>query len=212
MRVYIGDILLGESQPIILNVVESLPRFTTTFEPNGGIRVGGGELTQFVNIGGNAILPIVERGGYTFAGWHPEGAYNNVTSARTITAQWTVMGGSVVNAAPAVPGFTRRVPGSAPGTAASSFSTGMSSARRAATDIRRDVSNDTTAEGVLADIRASLPSGVTAEWSPNTPFALVPATAVSDGRITGLVIISAGSYRSAISFNTLIPALEAEPE
>jgi len=183
--------------------------YTVTFNPNGGIVTGAALTVQIVPHNGDATPPEVERDGYTFYGWYPAGAYLNVTSDRTITAQWTAQG-SVT--APAVtyihpaPGRTRMMSIPAPGTTAFAFSMGVSAARRVAEDIRRDASNDTTAEGILEDIRAVLPGGVTANWSLNTPFDLIPAIPGSDGRITGLIIISAGPYRSAINFNTTISA------
>jgi hypothetical protein len=45
-------------------------------------------LSQTVNQGGNATLPTVARAGYIFAGWLPTNGHMNVTSSRTITAQW----------------------------------------------------------------------------------------------------------------------------
>ena len=98
----------------------------------------------------------------------------------------------------------------APGSPAHSFHNGMSSANRAATNVRRNVSNSTTADSIISALREGLPSGVTAEWSPHTPFNIVPATDDVDGRVTGLVIITSGTYRSAINFNVVIPALIQE--
>ena len=63
--------------------------FTVTFDPAGGTRTGGGELAQSVVSGTDATLPIVSRTGFTFAGWSPANAHQNVTSNRTITALWT---------------------------------------------------------------------------------------------------------------------------
>jgi hypothetical protein len=60
--------------------------FTVTFSLNGGTRTGGGELSQTVRSGNSATAPTVTRSGYTFDGW--SGSFTNVTSNRTITAQW----------------------------------------------------------------------------------------------------------------------------
>lgn len=61
--------------------------YTVTFDLAGGTRTGGGALTQSVPHGGNATPPTCERTGYDFDGW--SGSYTNVTSNRTITAQWS---------------------------------------------------------------------------------------------------------------------------
>ena len=60
--------------------------FTVTFDPNGGERVGGGELVQIVASGGAAVPPVVELDGYNFTGW--DGSYANVTASVTLTAGW----------------------------------------------------------------------------------------------------------------------------
>jgi hypothetical protein len=64
---------------------------TVTFDPYGGERTGGGQLSQIIPTGGNAVLPTVSRAGYIFGGWLPVNAHQNVTAPRTITAQWTPM-------------------------------------------------------------------------------------------------------------------------
>ncbi|MCL2853291.1 MAG: cadherin-like beta sandwich domain-containing protein [Defluviitaleaceae bacterium] len=87
---------------------------------------------------------------------------------------------------------------------------GLRSAGIVIADLRANASNDITAESVLSDIRAVLPSGVTAAWSPNTPFALVPATDTTEGVITGIIIITYGQTRSAIVLNITIPSLEVD--
>lgn len=61
---------------------------TVTFDPAEGTRFGGGDLEQQVPHNGNAILPLVTRPGCIFNGWYPVGGYNNITSARELTAQW----------------------------------------------------------------------------------------------------------------------------
>ena len=60
--------------------------WTVTFDLAGGTRTGGGQLSQTVNNGANATLPTVTRTGHTLTGW--SGSHTNVTSNRTITAQW----------------------------------------------------------------------------------------------------------------------------
>jgi len=65
-------------------------RWTVTFNLNGGTHTGGGELTQTINNGQNATLPTAIRSGHNFTGW--SGSHTNVTSNRTITAQWQPTG------------------------------------------------------------------------------------------------------------------------
>ncbi|MCL2457160.1 MAG: InlB B-repeat-containing protein, partial [Defluviitaleaceae bacterium] len=63
------------------------PAFTVTFDPAGGTRTGGGQLTQSIPEGGNAVLPILApHDEYVFLGW--DGDHTNITSNRTITAIW----------------------------------------------------------------------------------------------------------------------------
>ena len=60
---------------------------TVTFNPNGGGLISG-ELTHRVANGDNVlVMPVVTRDGWAFTHW--SGDYRNVTSNRTITAQWT---------------------------------------------------------------------------------------------------------------------------
>ncbi|MCL2165143.1 MAG: S-layer homology domain-containing protein [Oscillospiraceae bacterium] len=66
--------------------------FTVTFDPSGGIRADGGELTQTVQEGGAAVAPVLTRGGYTFDGWDSD--FSNVTSDMTVTAIWIGISGS----------------------------------------------------------------------------------------------------------------------
>lgn len=69
-------------------ISDDKPLHTVIFDINGGLRTGGGELSQTVENGGDAILPIVERAGHNFNGWTPVDAHLNVTENKTITAQW----------------------------------------------------------------------------------------------------------------------------
>jgi hypothetical protein len=65
----------------------STTSFTVTFDPAGGTRSGGGQLTQTVLEGGNAVLPtLAPLANYFFVGW--DGDHTNITSNRTITALW----------------------------------------------------------------------------------------------------------------------------
>ena len=59
---------------------------TVTFDPAGGTRTGGGELTQAVPVGGGAAAPKVTRDGYTFTGWDKD--FTKVTADMTVTALW----------------------------------------------------------------------------------------------------------------------------
>jgi hypothetical protein len=63
--------------------------YTVIFDLAGGYRTGGGELSQFVEYGGSAIPPTCANDGYNFIGWN--GDYTNVTSDRTIYAQWEII-------------------------------------------------------------------------------------------------------------------------
>ncbi|PXX54336.1 putative cell wall binding repeat protein [Hungatella effluvii] len=59
---------------------------TVTFDPAGGMRTGGGELTQAVPVGGAAAAPEVARDGYTFTGWDKD--FTKVAADMTVTASW----------------------------------------------------------------------------------------------------------------------------
>jgi hypothetical protein len=63
--------------------------WTVVFNLDGGTRTEGGQLTQNIVQGGDATLPFITRTGYTFAGWLPNNGHLNISSDRTITAQWT---------------------------------------------------------------------------------------------------------------------------
>jgi hypothetical protein len=97
-------------------------------------------------------------------------------------------------------------PSPQPGTPAFAFSMGMSSANRAANNVRAELSNASTADGVLAAIQYGLPAGVSARWSANNPFVVVPATYYTDGSVTGIILITAGTHTSGIRFNEVLPA------
>ena len=70
----------------ITGVVEDIPvvtNYTVTFKDWNGTVLK----TETVASGGNATPPASpSRTGYTFSGW--SGSYTNVTSNRTVTAQW----------------------------------------------------------------------------------------------------------------------------
>ena len=59
---------------------------TVIFDPAGGTRIGGGELTQIVSEGASATAPIITRSGYTFAGWDKD--FSQILTDMTVTAQW----------------------------------------------------------------------------------------------------------------------------
>jgi len=65
--------------------------FTVTFNLNGGNINGNTANVVVPNVasGANVTPPSPTRAGYTLTGWTPAGAQNNVTSDRTLTAQWT---------------------------------------------------------------------------------------------------------------------------
>lgn len=66
--------------------------YQVTFDLNGGVRTGGGELIQTVADGAAAVAPIVTRSGYAFAGWDQD--FIHVHGDLTVRAQWTAIGGS----------------------------------------------------------------------------------------------------------------------
>ncbi len=65
--------------------------YTITFNPNGGTRTGGGDLTQTIAKGSAATAPILSRGNYTLMGW--DKSFVNVTANLTVTANWRYDGG-----------------------------------------------------------------------------------------------------------------------
>jgi uncharacterized repeat protein (TIGR02543 family) len=64
----------------------SITTHTVTFNTSGGVRTGGGLLTQTVNTGAAATAPILTREGYIFNGW--DRTFTNVTANITVTALW----------------------------------------------------------------------------------------------------------------------------
>gem|GEM_PF-6536203 len=62
---------------------------TVTFLGGGGVRTGGGAEVQQVYFGGNITAPpVYELAGHVFSGW--SASLQNITSNRTIIAQWTL--------------------------------------------------------------------------------------------------------------------------
>jgi hypothetical protein len=100
--------------------------------------------------------------------------------------------------------FAQLRPGTSPlpGTPAHSFTSGVASSTRVMQGIVANPPAVVTADGLIGDIRAVLPAGVTAEWSANTPFT------VRDGQATGLIIITIGNFRTAIVVD--LPTADAE--
>lgn len=67
--------------------VQYTPKYyKVVFDPNGGLKTGGGELTQSVLEGFNADLPTVEYEDHNFVGW--DSSNKVVTSNMTIKAVW----------------------------------------------------------------------------------------------------------------------------
>ena len=60
--------------------------YTVTFDTNGGMRIGGGELKQKVVEGGSAVPPIVEKAGYRFVSWND--VVSPIYSDKTVSAIW----------------------------------------------------------------------------------------------------------------------------
>jgi len=60
--------------------------YTVTFDTNGGMRIGGGELQQKVEEGGSAVPPIVEKPGYRFVSWND--VLSPINSDKTVSAIW----------------------------------------------------------------------------------------------------------------------------
>jgi uncharacterized repeat protein (TIGR02543 family) len=66
------------------------PEYVVTFDLNGGNIDGDTSDVIFANVldSANVPPPTPTRDGYTFKGWTPEGAYNDIASDRIITAHW----------------------------------------------------------------------------------------------------------------------------
>ena len=79
--------------------------YNVIFNLNGGVRVGGGALSQAVPTGGAAVEPYVFRQGYIFIGW--DVPFNNVQQNITTTARWTSDPGTI----PIVPPIANIVEG-----------------------------------------------------------------------------------------------------
>ena len=74
--------------PVTPPVTPVTPQLSTvTFDLNGGVRVGGGALTQAVPMGMAAVEPYVFRQGYIFAGWSVP--FDYVTRNLRVVAYWT---------------------------------------------------------------------------------------------------------------------------
>lgn len=84
--VTVGNMISNITGTASFAEIEDTTYYTVTFNPNGGT-LASGSLSQSVISGGSATAPTVTRSGYTFSSW--SGAYTNVTSDRTVTAQWT---------------------------------------------------------------------------------------------------------------------------
>ena len=69
--------------------IKSVPRlWHVQFDIDGGIRTDGGELSQGVRDGHNAILPILSKEGYVLVGWDIPNGYLNIHSDINIKAIW----------------------------------------------------------------------------------------------------------------------------
>jgi hypothetical protein len=76
------------------------------FDPLGGVRTGGGTLSQEIESGTDATPPVIERncsdgsaGCFSFAGW--DSAYDMVTSDLSIKASWEAANGVIDTLTPA---------------------------------------------------------------------------------------------------------------
>lgn len=72
--------------PAVVNTNYIPIYYKVVFDPNGGTRTGGGELTQSVFEGGDAVLPVVEYANHNFVRW--DSTNKVITSDRTIKAIW----------------------------------------------------------------------------------------------------------------------------
>ncbi len=62
--------------------------YTVTFDPNGGVRTGGGELIQSVEAGAAALAPVVVYDNHVFDSWDSD--FSKVTKDMTIKALWSL--------------------------------------------------------------------------------------------------------------------------
>ena len=79
-------------QPITLYAMWTRAMYIVTFNPNGGTRIGGGELIQAIPHGTAAAAPTLTRSGYTFDGWDKD--FVNVIENLTVNARWKYDGSS----------------------------------------------------------------------------------------------------------------------
>jgi len=70
--------------------VNAPQNFNVTFDPNGGTRASGGQLSQTVAQNAAATAPVLTRAGFVFGGWNRE--LTNITANTTITANWLRIG------------------------------------------------------------------------------------------------------------------------
>ena len=76
----------GSSSSSSSNISEESASYIVTFNLDGGIRTGGGALSQVVRWSASAEEPIVQRAGYTFDGW--DQFLSGIITNTTITARW----------------------------------------------------------------------------------------------------------------------------
>jgi len=94
-----------------------------------------------------------------------------------------------------------------PDSVAFAFVTAMSHSSRVTGNIISNPSNDVTADSIMSDIQAGLPSVINAAWSSSNPLVIVPATNDTAGSISGILRITAVDRGAAIVFDITIPAL-----
>ncbi|MCL2456799.1 MAG: InlB B-repeat-containing protein, partial [Defluviitaleaceae bacterium] len=70
--------------------VNAPQNFTVTFDPNGGTRASGGQLSQTDAQNAAGTAPVLTRAGFVFGGWNRE--LTNITANTTITANWLRIG------------------------------------------------------------------------------------------------------------------------
>ena len=108
-------------------------------------------------------------------------------------------------------GNTHRTMNPAIGSPEFEFLLSVSRARRVINQMRREASNDMTAEQILTAVRAVLHHSVSGDWS--TAFDIDPAAPGQAGTISGSINITATPFGSALRFTFVIPELpELEEE